>query len=266
MPAQLKHTKPSLSGIPPPVRGGHTAVLADLNLVVFGGHAYQGEGVFEYLDDVWCLDVGGLSWQRVYCGGVAPSKRYGHSCALVGSRMFIFGGRGPNGTLYRDMHFLDLQSWTWVPVHATSSGPTPRFYSGSCVVGRKIVVHGGWNGESKCYGDMWVFDTDTFTWVQPKTGGLNPPEIYGHSVQLGTNGHIMIFGGVNISGTGIPEYVRRERARTFESASGATRPVVASPVRNTRRGATTRHVQMFIALRILLAVALRTVFVLKSNA
>jgi len=202
----LKHTKPSVNGSLPPVRGGHTAVLADMQLVIFGGHAYQGKGSFEYLNDVWVLDCASLSWQRVFCGGVAPEKRYGHSCSLVGSRMFVFGGRGPNGVLFRDMHFLDLQTWTWVPVNATSGGPTPRFYNGSLVVGRKIVIHGGWNGEQKCFGDMWVFDTDTFTWVQPKTGGLNPPPIYGHTMNLTANGHIMIMGGVNINGTGIPEY------------------------------------------------------------
>jgi len=95
-------------------------VVADLQLVVFGGHAYLGDGKFEYLNDVWVCDITTLSWQKVYVGGTPPAKRYGMSCVIVGSRMFCFGGRGENGVLFRDMYFLDLVEWTWVPVSATS--------------------------------------------------------------------------------------------------------------------------------------------------
>ena len=213
----LKYTKPTVTGELPPVRGGHAAVLADSQLVVFGGHAYLGQGKFEYLNDVWVLDINTLAWQKVHPGGVPPEKRYGHSCQIVGNRMFVFGGRGSGGKLFRDTHFLDLVEWTWVPVNATSNGPIPRLYNSSLVVGRKIVIHGGWNGENKCYGDMWVFDTDTFTWVQPRTGGLEPPKIYGHTMNLTANGHIMMMGGVNISSTGIPEYFNDLRSLNTET-------------------------------------------------
>jgi host cell factor len=173
-------------------------ICADMQVVVFGGHAYLGDGKFEYLNDTWVLDVSSLVWQKVYCGGTPPSERYGHSCVVVGSRMFVFGGRGAGGVLLRDMHFLDLVEWTWVPVSATSSGPCPRFNHAALVVGRKIVIHGGWNGGTTCYGDMHVFDTETFTWVEPKTGGLKPPPLYGHTLNLAANGHILSIGGVSI--------------------------------------------------------------------
>jgi hypothetical protein len=45
-----------------------------------------------------------------------------------------------------------------------------RFFHASDVVGRKIVVHGGWD-ETSTYGDIWIFNTDSFTWMQPKTSG-----------------------------------------------------------------------------------------------
>ena len=45
-----------------------------------------------------------------------------------------------------------------------------RFFHASDVVGRKIVVHGGWD-ETNTYGDIWIFNTDSFTWMQPKTSG-----------------------------------------------------------------------------------------------
>jgi len=67
-------------------------------------------------------------------------------------------------------------------------------------------VHGGWNGSSKCFKDMHVFDTETFTWVSPTTGGLAPPELYGHTLNLSSNGHILCFGGVSVGASGIPVY------------------------------------------------------------
>ena len=45
-----------------------------------------------------------------------------------------------------------------------------RFFHASDVVGRKIVVHGGWN-ETDTLGDIWIFNTDSFTWMQPRTSG-----------------------------------------------------------------------------------------------
>ena len=53
--AELVWQKPSLNGTAPSSRGGHTAVLADTQLVIFGGHRYGGDGVFEYFNDVHVL-------------------------------------------------------------------------------------------------------------------------------------------------------------------------------------------------------------------
>jgi hypothetical protein len=43
----LRWTKPAMNGDLPPVRGGHGCVLAEMQLVVFGGHAYLGKGKFK---------------------------------------------------------------------------------------------------------------------------------------------------------------------------------------------------------------------------
>ena len=59
-------------------------------------------------------------------------------------------------------------------LRVTSYFDTPRFWQASVLVGHKIVVHGGWNGSSCCYEDLWVFDTDSFAWMQPRSGGLPP--------------------------------------------------------------------------------------------
>eukprot|EP00904_Undaria_pinnatifida_P012674 jgi/Undpi1/8537/HiC_scaffold_25.g11003.m1 len=208
----------STSGERVPARGGHTCVVADFQLVVFGGTYYKGDGKFVYLDDVWVLDIESMMWQEVRCGGDIPNPRYGHSCHLVGSRMFIVGGKGPNGQLYRDVHFLDLVDWTWVAVNATSTGPSPRFWQASVLVGHKIVVHGGWNGSNCCYEDLWVFDTDSFAWMQPRAGGLPPTARYGHTMILLPDGRILLSGGATVDEKrSVPTYHRDMRQLDTET-------------------------------------------------
>jgi len=181
-------------------------VLAESQLVVFGGHYYKGDSAFEYSNDVYVLDVESLTWQRVTCSGEVPEPRYGHSAVLVGSRMFVMGGKGSQGRLFRDMYFLDLIDWKWVPVNATTAGPTPRFEHATLLVGRKIVLHGGWDGNTRCMGDTWVFDTATFTWIQPRISGLPPSPRHGHTLNLLPDGRIVCFGGAGVDNMGVPLY------------------------------------------------------------
>ncbi|CAM9433010.1 unnamed protein product [Ascophyllum nodosum] len=158
-----------------------------------------------------------MAWQEVRCGGDHPSPRYGHSCHLVGSRMFIVGGRGQNGHLYRDVHFLDLVDWAWVKVNAISTGPSPRFWQGSVLVGHKIVIQGGWDGGNRCHADLWVFDTDSFSWMQPRTGGLPPSARYGHSMVFLPDGRIVLSGGATVDEAGVPTYHRDLRQLDTET-------------------------------------------------
>ena len=164
-------TKPLiLAGKLPGSRGGASVVYADSKLVAFGGHWLASENKFAYSDETWLLNVDQLQWHPMKCSGLIPSPRYGHTAHILGSRMFIIGGKGPHGAIYNDINFLDLIEWIWVPVNTVSPGPSPRFFHASDVVGRKIVVHGGWN-ETDTFGDIWIFNTDSFTWMQPRTSG-----------------------------------------------------------------------------------------------
>lgn len=180
---------------------------ADYQLVVFGGHYYAGKGQFKYLNDTHVLDMETMTWHPVQCDGDTPPARYGHTAELVGTRMFIFGGKGEDGALMRDTYFLDLPEWCWVGVNATTAGPSARFNHASLLVGRKIVVHGGWDGQNRCMNDLWVFDTDAFTWMRPRTSGPPPSPRYGHSMNLLPDGRIVMFGGVSVSEQApIPHY------------------------------------------------------------
>jgi host cell factor len=112
--------------------------------------------------------------------------------------MFIFGGAGEGCEPLRDIYFLDLQNWMWVPVNPTTSTPSPRFGHAHCTVGNKIVVFGGWDGTT-VFDDLVVFDTEAFSWIRPQTNGRAPLGRYGHKMEFdGKAGVISIFGGVAI--------------------------------------------------------------------
>ena len=195
------------SGKLPSGRGGASMVYADGKLVTFGGHWFAGDDKFAYSDETWLLDTEKLVWHKMPCSGQVPPPRYGHSSALIGSRMFIFGGKGPNGDTYKDVYFLDLVDWIWVAVNTVSAGPSARFYHACEVVGRKLVVHGGWNG-SELFDDLWIFNVDTFGWSMPKTDGFSPSARYGHSLTLCPDGRLVMFGGTSFDDpkNGIPKY------------------------------------------------------------
>lgn len=104
---------PTVEGIPPSQRGGHTATLVGASLVIFGGHYYAGkkEG-FVYLNDTVVLDVNENRWYRPRINGTPPISRYGHTAVLAGSRVVLFGGRGQGSVHFRDLHALDPVTMT----------------------------------------------------------------------------------------------------------------------------------------------------------
>ena len=202
----FQYTKPLIQTKLPSARGGASLCYADGKVICFGGHFFAGDDKFEYLDETWILDIEKLAWHKVTCSGHLPSPRYGHCAHIVGNRMFVFGGKGANGAMYRDVLFLDMVEWVWTPVSPVSIGPSPRFFHASELVGRKIVVHGGWD-EEECYNDLWIFSTDSFAWMQPRTAGFGPTPRYGHSLNLTSDGRLLSFGGCTLTEKGMPKYL-----------------------------------------------------------
>jgi host cell factor len=108
---------------------------------LFGGHYLATEEHFEYLNETWLLDVETLVWHKITCSGEIPGPRYGHTAHILGSRMFIFGGKGPKTTVYKDVYFLDLLEWVWVPVNAISAAPQPRLIIINQSYHKSIVIN-----------------------------------------------------------------------------------------------------------------------------
>ncbi|XP_058396610.1 kelch domain-containing protein 1 isoform X4 [Diceros bicornis minor] len=64
-------------------------------------------------NDVHVFDTKTQSWfQPKIKGGVPPQPRAAHTCAVLGNKGYVFGGRVLQ-TRMNDLHYLNLDTWTW---------------------------------------------------------------------------------------------------------------------------------------------------------
>lgn len=109
--------------------------------------------------------------QKPKISGTPPAPRYNHSAILAGSRIIIFGGKGENSIIFRDLHALDPVTMTWYQGPEGSGSPSARFgQSASLVAGSKMLIFGGWNGK-QFFNDMFLLDLEVMAWNQPSCSG-----------------------------------------------------------------------------------------------
>jgi len=183
--------RPQVEGVGPGARGGHTATLvgptdsqkASARIFLFGGHFDGGDGDgFTYLNDTHILDIDENMWAQPRCRGTAPETRYGHSAALVGTRIVYFGGRG-KGKHYRDLHALDAASLTWYQGPSSGGAPSARQGHTATLHGTRLYVFGGVCG-GKYFGDLHCLDLSSMAWSSPSTTGPKPTPRFGHTALL----------------------------------------------------------------------------------
>ena len=115
-----KWSNPSLGGIVPAGRWGHSAVANGSKMVVFGG--WNGTWCF---NDSHVLDCEKLSWGRLNIGGAVPQARAYHSMVFVSGNFVLYAGR--NGlrrmrdTLKFSQSALDLATSEIAPDSVPSS-------------------------------------------------------------------------------------------------------------------------------------------------
>ena len=143
-----------MGDIPPP-RWRHTStLLPDANsMLVFGGLQKR-----RRFNDVYVLTFDKLEWNIKECAGTPPHPRSHHTANLiefepeseedlVKQKIAIVGGYGgPNTSVdfFMDVHFLELDTWTWVKVqNMRGPNPKPRSDHCSCFTRGILIVAGG---------------------------------------------------------------------------------------------------------------------------
>ncbi|VFQ63276.1 unnamed protein product [Cuscuta campestris] len=153
-------------------------------------------------------------WVPVQVSGTRPEPRAWHGAAVMGDKLYIYGGRSRDGCFLGDLHVLDLNSWTWHELIGTDPGVNgdvkSNIYAAHSLIAWKerlllIVGHTmdpsqEWNISPYLQLILQLAATYAYYYEQSnacldfKTSGDAPIARGGHSVNLFGN-RLVIFGG-----------------------------------------------------------------------
>uniref|UniRef100_A0A7C8Z2X7 ACB domain-containing protein n=1 Tax=Opuntia streptacantha TaxID=393608 RepID=A0A7C8Z2X7_OPUST len=141
--------------------------------------------------------------------GQKPKPRYEHGAAVVGDKMYVYGGNH-NGRYLSDLQVLDLKTWAWsrvevkagVQTEESESSVLPIPCAGHALIpwGNKLLSVAGHTKDTSETIQVRLFDLKTSTWSILKTYGKPPVSRGGHSVTL-VGSSLVIFGGQNAKRT-----------------------------------------------------------------
>jgi len=125
--------EPALGSKKPPRRTGHVSVPYDDHIIIFGGT----DGQWHY-NDTWSFDISTRKWTELRCKGFIPTPREGHAAALVDDVMYVFGGRGVDGTDLGGLTACKLSTLRWFIFE--NVGPSPNGRSGHAMASDRTRV------------------------------------------------------------------------------------------------------------------------------
>ncbi|RDW85035.1 putative kelch-containing protein 4 [Coleophoma cylindrospora] len=163
---------------PPKPRASSTIIASPANsneLFVFGGEYFNG-ALATFFNDLYVYLIDRDEW-RLITSPNSPLPRSGHAWCRGGNAggIYLFGGEFSSpkqGTFYHynDFWRFEPSSREWTRVE--TKGKTPPARSGHRMTYFKnyIILFGGFQDTSqttKYLADLWVYDTQNFTWHNP---------------------------------------------------------------------------------------------------
>eukprot|EP00274_Cyanoptyche_gloeocystis_P007191 CAMPEP_0196667380 /NCGR_PEP_ID=MMETSP1086-20130531/65048_1 /TAXON_ID=77921 /ORGANISM="Cyanoptyche gloeocystis , Strain SAG4.97" /LENGTH=332 /DNA_ID=CAMNT_0042004705 /DNA_START=53 /DNA_END=1051 /DNA_ORIENTATION=- len=202
-------TTPEVSEIVPAARWGHSAVIVEDKLVVFGGYSSTSVQGNTFFNDFNVLDLEAWTWSRPTPTGKAPCERWGNSVTKVGDFLVVVGGYSRSamgvGRCFKEVYIFDLGTLHWSQPIILGKAPQERTGHSATLVGNRIYVIGGASAGDHCYNDVYsltIVSKDLLVWSGPlKTSGRKPSERCGQTLGL-CGSHLALFGGVGAGETG----------------------------------------------------------------
>lgn len=126
-----------------------------------------------------------LKWTMIENQPQSPTARCGHSSAVWGPWLIIFGGF--SNCYANDCFMYNTRTKVWKSIHPLYKGSIPagRSCQVSVVYLDCLYVHGGYVEE--CKGDLYELDLHTFTWKQKRSGpplAKHTAVIYNHLMYI----------------------------------------------------------------------------------
>ena len=213
-------------------------VAIDDAFYLFGGLSILSAGwKFALLNDLWRYSPDESRWDLLEpddglllehsdCAGAGrPTTIGGFATAVVGSRIYLFGGWGHRSPMPPSMETTVLSHQLWC--YDTSTGawrrisrqtaaspwPAKRYVIASCVWNETMYIWGGRDTQDRdpqFYNDLWAFDSSTEEWTciqeQAPSETSRPSPRYGMGSTRNGN-RWYIFGGFGHQGQFLPEEV-----------------------------------------------------------
>jgi N-acetylneuraminic acid mutarotase len=175
----------------------------DAQIIIIGG--WLGSGPLA-ASDTWVLDISsGLSnlrWFQPPLKGTPPGPCNMHSADYIPPKSEVYVFRGGNGREYlNDLHALNVSTYEWRRVETAGNPPQQRANHSSAVLEYnnqcELFIFGGWNGTERL-NDIYILDTESNTWTEPRVGGIKPHPRAGMTLTA-LRGRLYLFGGSGTS-------------------------------------------------------------------
>ncbi|KAI0283592.1 hypothetical protein BGY98DRAFT_1183841 [Russula aff. rugulosa BPL654] len=155
-------------------------------------------------DSFYLLNLVSREWTRIVVHGPGPGGRWYHTMNLIGSKLFVFGGRSPKKR-YNDIWTLDLNClrsnpfWESYKPAPRNEKPLRRDGHVSVTSGNHIIIFGGCRNDEHL-NDTWSFNISTRKWTELQcTGSIPSPRGYHAAVLI--DDVMYVYGGRTFGGT-----------------------------------------------------------------
>jgi N-acetylneuraminic acid mutarotase len=199
-----------------PKIGKEPPKISRLCLESFDDTVYSFGGILQNkkkINTVFSFDLKSREWQEIQAGGTPPSGRCDPvTCAYeCGDKkgILVFGGSQEGLIFPSDVHFFNIGTNTWEPVHIDNSPPVDRIGACATIIGDKFYLYGGafWNKEtstySKNYHEVWCLHLGkgTWRWEQLPSYGESPSGAPVNLTAVPIGNHILIEGSMSCNGS-----------------------------------------------------------------
>lgn len=129
----------------PSGRHGHSAVLAEGRMLMYGGLTSAGTS-----SELWCFHFANETWdliQPLAVNGLAvPPKLHGHTAIVLSGAMLLLGGRGWLDGFNEHEYWLALSNTTWLRRDRTTGSRPAALFQHSAALSEptnQLLVYGG---------------------------------------------------------------------------------------------------------------------------
>lgn len=144
--------------------------------------------------------------------GEVPPPLVGASTLIVGTRLYLFGGRHtPSREMSNDLYVLDLSSLVWKKHNPPAQPPRARYFHSATAYKHYMVLFGGMSyipgTQDLCaLDDILLLNLNTLTWVYPDIAPsvYAPQARYAHLAVTNQN-RLVVMGGQDMANQYIKE-------------------------------------------------------------